>query len=392
MKKLLFLTSRFPFPLEKGDKLRAYFFIKSLSRYYDIYLFAVNETKPEKAWIDELSPYCKAIETAVVSKSESILSMLKFSLNRNIPFQVAYFYTESSKRKLQEFANKHQPDHVFCHLIRMSEYCRSLSIPNSMLDYMDTFSTGMQRMQKISPFYLKLPIIEEAKRLANYENLVFNKFKHKIIISNQDKNWIPHPEKNKITVVPNGVDNSYFVPSPSKKKFDLLFVGNMSYPPNIRAATFASREIMPDLIKSKQDAKLIIAGAQTHESIESLACGHTQILGWQDDVRTVFNEARIMIAPMLISIGLQNKILQAMSMELPCVISSFANNALGAKPEEEVLIADDPKEYTTQILRLLNDEELYSKIARNAAKFVKENFNWDRNTDKIKFLYESTST
>jgi glycosyltransferase involved in cell wall biosynthesis len=97
-----------------------------------------------------------------------------------------------------------------------------------------------------------------------------------------------------------------------------------------------------------------------------------------------------MIAPMLISIGLQNKILQAMSMHIPCVISTFANNALGAKPEEEVLIADDPKEYTTQILRLLNDNDLYYRITKNAALFVKENFNWDRNTEKVKSLFDKS--
>jgi glycosyltransferase involved in cell wall biosynthesis len=390
VEKLLFLTSRFPFPLEKGDKLRAYFFIKTLSKYFDIYLFAVNEIEPKQAWIEELSPYCKAIETSIVSKPDSILSMIKYSFNRKIPFQVAYFYNESSNKKLQEFVKVHQPNYVFCHLIRMSEYCKNLNISNSMLDYMDTFSIGMQRMEKSSPFYMKFPIIEEAKRLTTYENLIFNKFKHKIIISNQDKNWIPHPDKNQITVVPNGVDNSYFTPTPTTKKFDLLFVGNMSYPPNIKAATYASKVIMPELIKLKHDSKLIIAGAQTHGSVESLACNHTQILGWQDDVRTVFNEARIMIAPMLISIGLQNKILQAMSMHIPCVISTFANNALGAKPEEEILIADDPKEYTTQILRLLNDNDLYYRITKNAALFVKENFNWDRNTEKVKSLFDKS--
>jgi len=70
-------------------------------------------------------------------------------------------------------------------------------------------------------------------------------------------------------------------------------------------------------------------------------------------------------------------------MEIPCVISSFANNALGATPEEEVLIADTPREYYNQIERLLNDEDLRSRITENARKFVVKNFNWDENTQKI---------
>jgi glycosyltransferase involved in cell wall biosynthesis len=89
---------------------------------------------------------------------------------------------------------------------------------------------------------------------------------------------------------------------------------------------------------------------------------------------------------MFISIGLQNKILQAMAMETPCVITSMANNALGATPESEVLIADSPEEFKNQINRLLTDENLYQSIKTNARNFILNNFNWTENIEKINML------
>jgi glycosyltransferase involved in cell wall biosynthesis len=354
-----------------------------LSKHFDIYLFAVNETDVPTKDLEELSPYCKAIEVGVVNKFQSVLSLVKNTFNKNVPFQVAYFYDNKAMQQLRAFTEKHQPEAMFCHLIRMSEYAKQLNIQRSVLDYMDTFSKGMERRGEKSNLLMRQFITTEQLRLTNYEHGIFDKFRHKIIISKQDRDWIPHTENNKIEVVANGVDTNFYIRSTTDKKYDLLFVGNLSYPPNILAVQYAAKEIMPLFKEEGKQTKLLIAGATPTSETTSLASEQIIISGWVDDVRTVFNESRIMIAPMLISIGLQNKILQGMAMEIPCVISSFANNALGATPEEEVLIADTPREYYNQIERLLNDEDLRSRITENARKFVVKNFNWDENTQKI---------
>ncbi len=381
--KLLFLTSRFPFPLEKGDKLRAYYLIKALSKHFDIYLFTINETEVSKEAIDKLLPYCKAIEIGIVNKTASILSIAKNVFNKNIPFQVSYFYSNRVLKLLKDFNEKHEPESIFCHLIRMSEYAKQLNIERSVLDYMDTFSKGMERRADKSNIIMRIPIKIEQARLKRYEESIFDKFRHKIIISKQDRDWIPHSKNKTIEIVANGVDTEYYQASESSKKYDLLFVGNMSYPPNILAVHYAARKIMPIFKAAGKSTNLLIAGASPTAETMSLATNNIHISGWVDDIRTVFNESKIMIAPMLISIGLQNKILQGMAMGIPCVVSSFANNALGATPELEVLIADTPQQYYSQIERLLNDASLRLRITESARKFVIKNFNWDDNTDKI---------
>jgi sugar transferase (PEP-CTERM/EpsH1 system associated) len=380
--KLLFLTSRFPYPLEKGDKLRAYYFIKHLSLKHEIYLFAVNENKPDDKSLEELRPFCKAIEIVEISKTQSVFNLAKAVFQNKIPFQTAYFTSEKGKQQLKNFIHQHQPDAVFCHLIRMGEYFQDIKIENSLLDYMDTFSIGMNRYAESCSLFMRIPAQIEYKRLLKYENKLFNQFKNKIIISRQDQSYIPHENNSSIKIIPNGVDAAFYQSKDCEKKYDLLFIGNLSYAPNIYAIKYAAEHIMPLL----PDMTLAIVGATPTDEISKLQAKNIDIVGWVDDSRDAFNQARIMIAPMFISIGLQNKILQAMAMEIPCVITSMANNALGATPESEVLIADSPEDFKIQINRLLSDEKLYETIKLNARNFILKNFNWTENIEKINLL------
>jgi sugar transferase (PEP-CTERM/EpsH1 system associated) len=378
--RLLFLTSRFPYPLEKGDKLRAYHFIRQLSHQFDIFLFALNEHPPEKKNIEALQPWCREIETAVITKADSVKSMLT---RHHLPFQVAYFYTTAAQKKLNAFVERTQPEMVFSHLIRTAEYARKLPLKIKALDYMDTFSRGIERLNEKGPLWMKLPTKVEHQRLLRYENEVFNDFSHHFIISAQDRDFIPHPEKATIDVIPNGVDFHFFHPIEREKKYDLLFNGHLSYPPNIASAVYSAKEIFPALKKIHPSASLLLAGANPVQKVTALEEPGIKVQGWMDDIRDAYAESRVMIAPMLISIGLQNKILQAMAMKIPCVVSPNANNALGARHGEEVFVANTPEEYARYIHLLLTNAEAYTQMAEKASRFVFEHFSWESHSSSI---------
>lgn len=382
--KLLFLTSRFPFPLEKGDKLRAFYFIKHLSRYHDVYLFAISDKQPDIESINELRPYCKAIHVEVISRLQSILQMMR-AVAGKLPMQVAWFTNRRAVSKLKSFAKEHHPDQVFCHLIRMGEYAAALPKIESIIDYMDAFSKGLERQSAFSIWWEKYFILMEYKRVLQYEANVYPNFKHHLIISAQDRNFINHVDRQSITVVGNGVEFGYFIPTNSNKKYDLLFVGNMAYPPNIEAAIYAAKKILPLVHQTNPGVTFMIAGAEPVKKVSALVTDKITVSGWVDDVRTVFATSRIMIAPMLISIGLQNKILQAMAMKIPCVISTLANNALGA-PDDCVCVADNEQDYADHILYLLNEPAKANMMAMRAYEFVKANYDWDRSADIISNL------
>ena len=382
--KLLFLTSRFPYPLEKGDKLRAYELIKHLSKYHEIILFAVNENDVTPGQLAELKPFCSNIYYEKISKLNSYFNLTKNFLGY-LPFSVAYFLRHTVCSAVEDIIKEHQPDHIFCHLIRMSEYVKDVKDIPKTLDYMDTFSIGMDRMHSTAGLFMKSIIKTEHKRLLNYEKFIFDYFDNKIIISEQDRNHIPHKNNNLIEVIPNGVDFTFFYPQDLPKQYDLLFAGNMNYPPNIESVLFIAEKVLPLVKREHPQIKMVIAGANPAKEILQLQSSNIEVTGWVDDIRTYFHQSKIMLAPMLISIGLQNKILQAMAMKTPCIISTLANNAIHAG-SKQVLIADTPEEYAHQIKRLLTDVHLCEMIANNAFEFVKLNYNWEKIVERLNQL------
>jgi sugar transferase (PEP-CTERM/EpsH1 system associated) len=373
--RILFLTSRFPFPLEKGDKLRAFYQLKELSRHHQIILAAVSDRKVSAEHIDALKPFCSKIIIHELSMLNVFFNLVK-TFFTGLPFQVGYFYSKVFKRKIDEIISSEHPHAIYCQLVRMAEYVKDEKQIPKTLDYMDAFSKGLERLAQRSSFLKKIAVTMEWKRMKKYEEKIFKHFEQHTIISEQDKKLIPHPENESLHVVPNGVDMQYYSPLVREKKYDLIFSGNMNYPPNIESALYMANEIMPLLLKKKPDAKLVIAGADPSSAILKLKSETIHVTGWVDDIRECFAESRIHLAPMLISIGLQNKILQAMAMKIPCIVSSLANNAIHAPTNDCLLIANSPEEYVEKILMLLHDEKYSSELAEHAHRFVQENFNW----------------
>ncbi|MBK8846448.1 MAG: glycosyltransferase [Bacteroidetes bacterium] len=378
--KILYLTSRFPYPLEKGDKLRAYEFIKHLSKNHEIILFALNETEVTQNQLAQLQPYCSQIHTEVISKINSYFNLIK-NIIGYLPFSVVYFKRYSAQSKIDALISEFQPDHIVCHLIRMSEYVKHIDKIPKTLDYMDAFGMGMSRLGERSSFPMSMFARMEQKRLEWYEESIYEHFENHIIISEQDRQHITKTDGGHIHIVPNGVDLDYFNPAQvPAKKYDLLFAGNMNYPPNIETVLFIHDKVLPLLYKDFPDLKFVIAGDNPDARVKALASGdgtnRVTVTGWVDDIRPYFYESKLLFAPMQISIGLQNKILQAMAMQTPCVISNLANNAIHATHGVQAYVGSQPEEYAAHITKLLNSEAERNNIANNAIKFVRENFDW----------------
>jgi len=373
--KIVLLTSRFPYPLEKGDKLRIYNQIKHLGENNEVTLITVNIGDVKTDYIKQLEPYCKDIHVFKLSKLDLGVNLTR-ALFSGLPFQVGIFFKKKYRSKIQEIIRKVRPDAVYCHLIRMSEYIYGMNGCSKTLDYMDAFSKGIERRAQTSSFFMKWFLEVEHKRLVEYESVVFERFDRKVIISEQDRDCIPHKENCKIEILPNGVDYEIFHPLDRKKKYDLLFTGNMGYPPNIESAIYTAKEILPLVQKNNPKINLLIAGVNPPREVVSLHSEKIHVIPEFSHIREAFAQSKIMLAPMLISIGLQNKILQAMAMKIPVVCSSLANNAIKAPVNKCILEANEPSEYAEKINLLLNDKDFYESITCNAYKFVKENYDW----------------
>lgn len=382
--RLFFLLPRVPYPTEKGDKLRAFHQIRNLSKNHEIILCAMNDGTLHDDAIPVLKKYVKAIHIIPLSRSTIVVNLLKALFTRK-PLQVGFFYNKNSEHRIHQLIEQYKPDHIFCQLIRVAEYVRYLPIPKT-LDYQDVFSKGMERRLATSPFYLRPFLKIEYNRLLKYEHDCFNAFDNKIIISRPDRDLIPHPEREKIVVVANGVDTDFFKPADRKKEYDLIFTGNMGYPPNINSAEFLVHQILPLLVAKKPDIRLLIAGANPHIRVMVLKSANVEVSGWVPDMRVCYSKAKVFIAPMQIGTGLQNKILEAMAMKVPCITSPLAFQAIQAKEGEEILVAKTPEEYVHHILMLLGNPQKAEELAIAGYHFVLQNYNWETETAKIEAL------
>lgn len=374
--KLLILLARVPHILDKGDKLRAFYQIQQLAEKHEITLFALAGANDSLAEATQaLRPYCRHIYFYPLTLAAHLRNLARAGRNDQ-PFQVNYFYDRRAQQQVNQIIARHQPDHIYCQLVRMAEYVRHVKNIPKTLDYMDAFSAGMARRAAHAPFYLKPIFQREAKRLQQYEAAVFNDFSRKIIISCQDRAAIAHPRRAEITVVPNGVPTPYFQPPPLPKSYELVFTGNLSYAPNVAAAVFLVKKVLPLLKKQFPRVRLLLAGAHPGFRVRALRSAHVTVSGWLPDLRVAYASAQILVAPLFTGSGLQNKILEAMALRVPCITSPLVSNGVGATDHRHLLVARSAAEFAQGVSRLLTDRILAQQLTDRAAAFVQENYNW----------------
>ena len=382
--KLFFLLPRVPYPTEKGDKLRAFHQIAHLAKKHEIIICALNEGVLHEDAIPVLSKYATAVHIIPISKS-TIFSNIIRALFTGKPLQVGYYYNKSTEKIIHGLIDKYKPDHIFCQLIRMAEYVKDLPLPKT-LDYQDVFSKGVERRLASSSIFLRPFLKLEYQRMLDSERMAFDRFDNKIIISYPDRELIPHPDREKIVVVANGVDTTFFHPLERDKEYDLVFTGNMSYPPNIHSCEFLVNKILPLVLEKKPGLNVLVAGANPTMRVQVLRSPQVEISGWVPDMREAYAQAKIFIAPMQLGTGLQNKLLEAMAMKIPCITSHLANQALNALPGEEILIGDTPQDYADHIIMLLENPLLANSIAEKGYQFILKKYSWEAETAKIEAL------
>ncbi|MEP6792707.1 MAG: glycosyltransferase, partial [Saprospiraceae bacterium] len=237
---------------------------------------------------------------------------------------------------------------------------------------------------KVFRFFFEM----EARRLAAYERTIYKDFDHHIIISAQDRERLKMPSKEHIAVIPNGVDTQYWQNiGPNTASHDLVFVGNLGYGPNKSTASFIVKHILPELLKRKRKVRVLIAGARPGHEVSALnKIEGVTVRGWVEDIREAYQDGRIFAAPMFSGLGLQNKILEAMSMRLPCVTSSMVNNAIGATPGKHILVADTIDDILSCIELLLDHPDRYEEIANAGREFVVAHYKWEDQVNKLETL------
>ncbi|MBP5516430.1 MAG: glycosyltransferase [Bacteroidales bacterium] len=373
--KILVILPRFPFPLEKGDKLRAYHLIRTLSANNDVYLFAVSHNKVSDTDIQQMQTYCKDICIARIYRFIALFNVVRsfFSIRS---MQIGYWTSRKARASYRKFETRVAPDVIFSQMVRTMKYAAHSDLPK-IIDFQDALSMNLERRMRGRRGLAYFAMHYEFKMLRSAEYNATRIFDTATIISEPDSEAIPQRKDTVVHILRNGVDFDYFKPLDIEKQYDIVFCGNMQYQPNIDASRFLVNQVMPLVWQSRPETRLLLAGATPKPSVRQLASRLVTVSGSVPDIRPSYAQSRVFVAPMRIGSGLQNKLLEAMSMRIPCVTTSVANASLGAVDGTHLLIGDDAKSIADAILRLLDDKELCDTLVENAYSFVRSNFSWE---------------
>lgn len=386
--KILVVLPRFPWPLDKGDKLRAYHQVVELSKRHEIYLFAVSHRRVEPEQEEALEPYCREIRVVHLNRFVCGLNILRNWFSSK-SLQMGYWNTKHSKRACKAFAREVKPDVVYSQMVRTMPLVARLPYPKVM-DFQDALSMNTERRMEQSRGLWHYLLHFEFKMLRSSEYKAFSVFDALTIISEVDSEAIPHKKNGEIHIVPNGVDFDYFNTNALTRSdvnaFSLCFCGNMAYAPNVDAARYLVNEVMPLVWSRIPSATLLLAGADPKPSVRALASKLVTVSGRLDDIREAYASSQIFVAPMRLGSGLQNKLLEAMAMRVPCVTTSIANTPLGAVDGQEILVGDTPEALADAIVRLLESQELRDSIAAAGNRFVTTHYSWSSAVEPLEKL------
>lgn len=386
---ILVVLSRFPYPLEKGDKLRAYQHLSYLaSAGYDTHLVALTTQAVSPEHYEKVRSLCSSV-TVVRQKWYEITFNILIACFTGLPFQVGYFKSNKAWRVVRKLADELSPTVAFFQLIRAAQYRKAIpAVIPSLIDYQDAFSVGLDQRAQGANLFLRWIYSREARAVRRYEGKVYSWFETHAIISIADMNALK--ATGPMDVLPNGVDTSFFAPTRVAKQYHVAFVGNMNYQPNIDAAEFLVGEIMPLVWKLVPNARVLIAGASPHRRVRALGSDSVEVIGWVDDIRECYASSRVFVAPMRTGTGMQNKLLEAMAMSVPTVTTPMSAEPLGVGAGTCISIGSSRAQLADHIIAHLQDEDAAREFGMRGRDYILNTFSHAKIAERLTGLLERT--
>lgn len=389
MATLLYLVHRMPYPPNKGDKVRSYHLLRHLQRSHRVLLATFLDDPQDEAHLPALRAICPDLHVARLQPRAARLRSLT-GLLRGEALTLAYYRDGALARWVQQTLAAEPVDGAVVFSSAMAQYVPA-ALP-MLVDFVDLDSAKWSQYAQARPWPLSWLYRREGERLLAFERAVAQRARHSFFVTPQETDLFrarAHESASRVEPLGNGVDARFFAadavrPSPyAEGELPLVFTGAMDYWPNIDAVAWFCEQMLPALRQRWPRLRFYIVGRNPAPAVQALAGEGVAVTGTVDDVRPYLQHAALVVAPLRVARGIQNKILEAMAMAKAVVATAECAQAIGARDGVEMFPAADAAAFVEQVHALLADPARAAAAGTAARAKVLASFSWDAHLSGI---------
>lgn len=377
---ILYLAHRTPFPPNRGDRIRSYHTLRFLAERSNVYLAALSDepvTEKQRTALSEVSVRYKVIRPHKLVRWTN--GCLSFGFGKTAT--EGLFHSTELARLIRNWSAEVQFDAVMAFCSSMAQYFLRpdfKSLP-CVVDLVDVDSKKWLEYSAAKSGMKSMLYKREAYRLQSFERRLTDHARAVLLVSEAEAEIHRTNYKNDKTIgVPNGVDIDYFRPDEIKTpSTELVFVGVLNYFPNVSGLQWFCTNVWPRVTSLISSAKLTIVGRNPNAEVLRLA-DHTnvQVVGEVPDVRPYISRSQVVVVPLKIARGIQNKVLEAMAMGKPVVASPEALYGLELNRHQDVICAHTVDEWTQALEQLFRNQQRCIELGQHARNYVEQKHSW----------------
>jgi len=385
--RILFVASRVPYPPLQGDRVRGYHFLRLLSREHQITLVTPVSRPVDAPTRAVLATVCERWVPVAVPLWWSIANLCRWPFS-SLPLQTLYSCPPTIQERVTALLRAESFDVVHVQLARMAPAAASVENVPKVLDFIDALSLNMGRRAVREHPLRRWLFALESRRMAAYERELVASFDRQVVSSPVDKEALG--AETSTHVVANGVNLEDFPYTEEGREDGLIvFTGRMAYFPNADAVVYFASRVFPLIRQQVPRARFLIVGADPPGRVRELErIEGVEVTGYVPRLQDFLRRSSVVVAPMRVGSGIQNKVLEAMASGAPVVATPYALGGIEARHEEHLLVANSDGALAEAVLRLFRDRDLARNLARNARRLVEERYTWEAAVAGLENVYE----
>lgn len=397
MANLLYLVHRLPYPPNKGDKVRSFHLLKHLAAKHRVFLGTFIDDPEDEAFFEKVSALCAGVHVARLNPRIAKIKSLTGLLTGEA-LTLPYYRDRQLQTWVDSVCADQAIDAAVVFSSAMAQYLSKVSTGKILVDFCDVDSAKWTQYAPNHRWPLSWVYRREGERLLAFEREIAAVATHSFLSTDNETALFLSlaPESTgRMSTMCNGVDAEFFSPahdmtSPfGADEIPLVFTGAMDYWPNIDAVQWFAKDIFPLLQKRWPGLRFYIVGRSPTPAVQALGSTSVVVTGTVSDVRPYLRHANVVVAPLRVARGIQNKVLEAMAMGVPVVVARGCGEAVDAEPERDFFLAESIDDYVRQIFRLLESQGERNAVGRAAREKVLQRYSWEAHLAAIDLQLEA---